>query len=59
VEIRQIPKDKLMEADEVFITSATRKVLPIVAVDGKIIGTGKPGKNTKLVMELFERAVHQ
>ena len=35
----------LMEADEVFITDTTTQVLPIVKIDGKLIGDGVPGKN--------------
>jgi len=54
VEFRQIPKEKLYEADEIFITSSNKRVLPIVDVDGRKIGTGKPGNNTKIIMQMFD-----
>lgn len=36
-------------ADEVWISSAVRELLPIVQVDGKIIHDGKPGPWAKRV----------
>lgn len=36
--------DTLMDADEVFVTSTTSEVLPVVNVDGKGIGNGVPGE---------------
>lgn len=44
----------LFEADEAFITSTSKKVLPIVKVDDQNIGTGNPGALTQRVMQLFE-----
>jgi D-alanine transaminase len=43
VEIRKITVDELRNADEVWISAATRDVLPITRVDGAPIGSGKPG----------------
>jgi len=54
VEFRQIPKEKLYEANEVFLSSTNKRILPIVDVDGRKIGTGIPGKNTKIIMEMFD-----
>jgi len=54
VEFRQIPKEKLYEANEVFLSSTIKRILPIVDIDGRKIGTGKPGKNTKIIMEMFD-----
>jgi D-alanine transaminase len=45
--------EELLEADEVFVTSTTSEVLPIVKVDGKQIGTGKPGEVTKRIYQQF------
>ncbi len=41
-EIR-FPKEYLYEADEVFITSSLKEVLPVLNLDGKKINNGKPG----------------
>lgn len=46
------PKD-LERADEVWITSSIRELLPVVRVDGKKIGKGKPGVWAKRLMPLY------
>lgn len=43
VEIRSVSLDELRAADEVWISAATRDVLPVTRVDGASIGTGRPG----------------
>lgn len=43
VEIRSISLDELRAADEVWISAATRDVLPVTRVDGAPIATGTPG----------------
>lgn len=40
-------------AEEAFITSASSFVMPVVALDGKPIGTGKPGPMTRRLRELY------
>ena len=42
------------EAREAFISSATG-VMPVVAIDGKPVGQGKPGPVTRRVQELYAR----
>jgi branched-chain amino acid aminotransferase len=49
--------DELRGADEVFLTSAARNILPVTAVDGRAIGSGAPGPLTRRLMALFERMV--
>ena len=39
----RIPVADLERASEVWVTSSTREVLPIVELDGKTVGTGQPG----------------
>jgi branched-chain amino acid aminotransferase len=48
--------DDLYGADEAFLTSTTREAVPIVTVDGRTIGTGKPGPVTLKLLEEFRRA---
>jgi D-alanine transaminase len=40
-------------ADELFISSTTRGVVPVVRFDDKVIGDGKPGRYTKLLAREF------
>ena len=42
-EIRPVPAAELASADEVWIASAGRGVLPITRLDGRAVGSGRPG----------------
>lgn len=55
VETRVMDLDELQQLDEAFITSSTREVLPVVRVDDLIVGDGRPGKNTRRLMDLFSQ----
>ena len=46
-------RDELYIADEAFFTGTAAEVTPIRMVDGRNIGTGRPGKMTKRVQSLF------
>jgi D-alanine transaminase len=50
---KKFTPEELLEANEVFVTSTTSEVLPIVKVDGKLIGTGKPGEVTNRIYQQF------
>jgi D-alanine transaminase len=43
VEVRRLGVDELRGADEVWIASAGRGVLPITSIDGRAVGSGAPG----------------
>jgi branched-chain amino acid aminotransferase len=43
----------LYTADEVFVTGTAAEVAPIVEIDGRKIGTGRPGPITKELMAAF------
>jgi branched-chain amino acid aminotransferase len=50
----QVLKDPdLFGADEAFLTSTTREIVPIVTVDDRTIGSGKPGPVTKALLQQF------
>ena len=42
-ELRRISRDEVLNADELLLSSATKEVLAITTLDGKPVGTGKPG----------------
>jgi branched-subunit amino acid aminotransferase/4-amino-4-deoxychorismate lyase len=50
----QLPLAGMAHWDECFITSSSRHVMPIAAVDGKSVGAGRVGSVTRRVMALFE-----
>ena len=49
--------DDLFAADEMFLTSTTREILPIVDVDGHAIGTGRPGATTRRLHSEYRRRI--
>jgi branched-chain amino acid aminotransferase len=51
---RRISPDQLRGADEVFITSATRGILPVTTVDEKPVAGGAPGPITRRLMGLYD-----
>jgi branched-chain amino acid aminotransferase len=55
IEVReQVLRDEdLFDADEAFLTSTTRELMPIVAVDERAIGNGKPGAVTHRLLKAF------
>jgi branched-chain amino acid aminotransferase len=53
VELRDISKNDLLAAREVFLCSSNKEVVPVVKVDEALIGDGKPGPNTGKVMSMF------
>ncbi len=55
VQERIISKQELFAADEVWITSATKEVGPVVKLDGQLVADGKPGQIWQQVQSLFTK----
>jgi branched-chain amino acid aminotransferase len=49
----------LFGADEAFLTSTTRELVPIVQVDDRKIGTGAPGPITRTLLEAYRRKAQE
>lgn len=43
VELRAVSEAEVRQADELWLASSTKEVLPIVRLDGAAVGSGKPG----------------
>ena len=54
---RASSKDSLYAASEVFLSGTTVEVLPVVRIDGRLIGAGLPGPITRLLAGRFEKLV--
>jgi branched-chain amino acid aminotransferase len=50
---QKFTRDELYIADEAFFTGTAAEVTPIRIVDGRVIGTGRPGKMTRRIQSLF------
>lgn len=53
IEERPFTVQEVQQADEAFATAATIFVMPVVEMDGKAIGTGKPGKTVTRLREIY------
>jgi len=42
-ELRAVPRQEVLAADEVLLSSATKEVLPVTRIDGQPVGDGRPG----------------
>lgn len=51
---RDILFSEILQADEVFMTSTTKRILPVTQIDRTPIGTGKPGEITRQLMKKFK-----
>jgi branched-chain amino acid aminotransferase len=51
--------DDLLGADEAFLTSTTREVVPIVKVDDQVIASGVPGPVTKTLLRGFRQKAQE
>jgi D-alanine transaminase len=49
--------EELNNADEVFVSSTTSEVMPIVEIAGKIIGSGEPGPITRNLQMAFAEKI--
>jgi len=47
----------VFNADEVFLTGTGAELVPVVKVDGRVIGTGQPGSVTKDLVKKYHELV--
>jgi len=53
VEERVVRLQEALDADEIWFTSSTKEVAPVIEVDGKLVGNGKPGPVWEAAHKLF------
>ncbi len=54
LEIRRVHRREVKKADELWIMSSTKEVVPIVTLDEKPVGSGKPGPIFRQMKKLFD-----
>ena len=54
LEIRQVSEAEVRAADELWLTSSAKEVLPISTLDAKPVGTGKPGPLAARMNQLYQ-----
>ena len=55
--IQKITKEELISADEVFLSGTAAEITPIIKIERKKIGNGKPGLTTKMIMQTYSDIV--
>ena len=43
LDVRRITREEVLAADELIMSSATKEVLPVTTLDGRPVGSGRPG----------------
>jgi len=61
IEVREttLTRHDVFNADECFLTGTAAEIIPVVKVDGRLIGDGKPGPVTRRLMEDFRELVRR
>lgn len=54
VEIGKFPEARIRSADELWLTSSTREIQPITTLDGRPIGSGRPGPLFRRLYTLYQ-----
>ena len=49
-----IPLDELLSADEIWLTSSTREISPVIMLDDTTVGEGAPGPVWKRMISLYQ-----
>lgn len=58
-ELRAVSEVELREVDELWMTSSTKEIMPIVTLDGAPVGDGKPGPLARQMDALYQHFKQQ
>lgn len=53
IEERNISEQSLNNAQEIWLTSSTREILPVTQLNGNQVGNGRPGKHWQQMIQLY------
>jgi D-alanine transaminase len=51
-----VPEDGLCAADEIWLTSSTKELIPVTRLDGRAVGTGRPGPVWRQALDQYRQA---
>jgi D-alanine transaminase len=57
-ELRRIARDEVFAADELLLSSASKEILPVVTLDGRTVGNGRPGRIYHALYAAYQEAKH-
>ncbi|MFK8067474.1 MAG: D-amino acid aminotransferase [Gammaproteobacteria bacterium] len=50
----EVSEAELRDADEIWLSSSTKEILPVTQLDGKAVGTGEPGPVWHSTVDLYQ-----
>ncbi len=59
VEEREVKEAELYTADEIWMTSSTREIAPVIRLNGEAVGAGAAGEKWKRMVDLYQRYKQQ
>ncbi|MFH1783535.1 MAG: aminotransferase class IV [bacterium] len=54
---QKVKVQDMQKAREVFLTNSIREIIPVVSIDSKPVGDGKPGEITRAIHQMYRDAV--
>jgi D-alanine transaminase len=54
LELREVDEAEVRSADEIWVSSSSKEVLPVVALDGRRVGEGRPGPVFARMYQLYQ-----
>jgi len=60
IEVKQVVMTRydLFIADEAFLSGSAAEIVPVIKIDGRVIGDGKPGKITREFIKEYQKLVN-
>lgn len=59
VRLESVRQDEVARLSEAFITSSSREIVPVVAIDDVTIGDGRPGPITRRLLETYRSQIRR
>lgn len=59
VEEREVKEAELYTADEIWMTSSTREIAPVIRLNGEVVGSGTAGEMWQRIMALYQQYKQQ
>ena len=61
IEVKQVvmTRHDLFIADECFLTGSAAEIVPVIKIDGRVIGNGRPGAITRDLMKSYHRLTRE
>ena len=59
IQQRYVEQKELYQADEVFLTSSVRELVPVTSIDKKAVGSGGPGAVTLKLARAYKALVRE